>query len=93
MAAQSRANGEDPDSDESSNGTDDDENNEPEIVIKAGDHLGNDHYVLCVKRVLNRSTHVVVDVVESTDNDFVAGVERILTMEHALALYRQYNDL
>jgi hypothetical protein len=50
-------------------------------------------YGVCVKRVLNRSTHVVVDVVESTDNNFVAGVERILTMEHALALYRQYNDL
>jgi hypothetical protein len=66
---------------------------EPEIEIKAGDHLGNDHCVLCVKRVLNRSTHVVVDVVESTDNNFVAGVERILTMDHALLLYREYNDL
>jgi hypothetical protein len=38
--------------------------------------------------------HVVVDVVESTDNNFVAGVvERILTMDHALLLYREYNDL
>jgi hypothetical protein len=48
MAAQSRANENDPDSDVSSNGTEDDDNNEPKIVIKAGDHLGNDCYVLCV---------------------------------------------
>ena len=48
MAAQSWANEKDPDSDVSSNGTEDDDNNEPEIVIKAGDHLGNDCYVLCV---------------------------------------------
>jgi hypothetical protein len=93
MASQSHGNGDDPDLEGSSDGMEDNDNNEPEIVIKAGDHLGNDHYVLCVKRVLNRSTHVVVDVVESTDNNFVAGVERILTMEHALALYREYNDL
>jgi hypothetical protein len=65
----------------------------PVMAIKAGDHLGNDLYVLCVKHVLNRSTHVVVDVVKSTDNNFVAGVERILTMDHALLLYHEYYDL
>jgi hypothetical protein len=90
MAMQSPATGADPDADESSAS---EEAPEPEIVIQVGDHLGNDHYVCCVKRVLNRSTHVVVDVVESTDTNFVVGVERMLTMEHALALYRQYNDL
>jgi hypothetical protein len=86
------ANADDPDSDESRADTEDGEDG-PEIVLEVGDHLGNDHYVCSVKRVLNRSTHVVVDVVESSHSDFVVGVERILTMDHALALYRQYNDL
>jgi hypothetical protein len=85
------ANGNQPNLDESSHDTEEEE--EPEIVIKVGGHLGNDHFVCLVKRVLNRLTHVVVDVVESTDHNFVAGVERILTMEHALVLYRQYNNL
>jgi hypothetical protein len=62
------------DSDEA-DGTED--ANEPKLEIKAGDHLGNNHYVLCVVRVLNRSTHVVVKVMESTDHNFVAEVERI----------------
>jgi hypothetical protein len=91
LASQSRAN----DLEESSSaGTEVvDDGGEPEIAIKVGDHVGNDHYVCSVKRVLNGSTHVCVDVLESTDINFVAGAERILTMEHAIALYRQYNDL
>lgn len=96
IVANYMANSDDPDSDESSPADSTDEEDQedgPEIVLEVGDHLGNDHYVCSVKRVLNRSTHVVVDVVESTHCDFVVGVERILTMEHAVALYRQYNDL
>jgi hypothetical protein len=83
MAAQSWANGKDAGMDKSSNGMEVAYNEqEPNIVMEVGDHLGNFCYVLCVRRVLlNRSTCDVV-----ADN-FVARVERILTMEHALALY------
>jgi hypothetical protein len=64
-----------------------------DLVIEEGDHLGNDDFLLTVRRVLSNSTHVVVDVVESQDFNFTVGSERILTMATARDLYRQYNDM
>jgi hypothetical protein len=63
------------------------------ITLEEGDHLGNDDYLLSVRRVLSSSTHVVVNVVESQDHNFAVGSERILTRARAHELYRQYNDL
>jgi hypothetical protein len=64
-----------------------------DLVIEEGDHLGNDDYLLTVRRVLSNSTHVVVDVVESQDFNFTVGSERILMMATVHDLYRQYNDM
>jgi hypothetical protein len=77
--------------DDNSSGSD--ESHDHGLVLGEGDHLGNDDYLLTVRRVLSNSTHVVVDVVESQDFNFTVGSERILTMATALNLYRQYNDM
>jgi hypothetical protein len=63
------------------------------IDLAEGDHLGNDDYLLTVRRVLSGATHLVVNVVESQDHNFAVGSERILPMARAQELYRQYNDI
>jgi hypothetical protein len=63
------------------------------VVIRLLDLLGMDDYLLRVHRVLNLRTHVVVVVQESTHLDFVVGSERVLTMDEAVKLYRQYHNI
>jgi hypothetical protein len=63
------------------------------IDLAEGDHLGNDDYLLTVRRVLSGATHLVVNVVESQDHNFAVGSERIPPMARAQELYRQYNDI
>jgi hypothetical protein len=63
------------------------------VHIKVNDLIGNDKYLLKMRRVLNARTHVVVIVVKSKHADFVVGSERILTLAQAQALYVAYNDL
>jgi hypothetical protein len=92
-----------PHTDDSSDGSEDSDNNEGDamsvtsvidnIALEEGDHLGNDDYLLTVRRILSGATHLVVNVVESQDHNFAVGTERILTMTRAHELYRQYNDL
>lgn len=89
------------DSDGTSSDLSDDENKEEEmeeapqqaVVIRLLDLLGTDDYLLRVRRVLNHRTHVVVVVQESTHVDFVVGSERVLTMDEAVELYREYHNI
>jgi hypothetical protein len=62
-----------------------------EIEILEGTLLGDDYTVYRVRRVLTNETHVAVVVVQSEDRDVVAGTERILTIDQARILYRQYH--
>jgi hypothetical protein len=66
---------------------------QPAILLQRLDLLGNDDYLLRVRRVLNLRTHVVVTVQESTHSDFVVGSERVLTMVEAVELYHEYHDI
>jgi hypothetical protein len=66
---------------------------QPAVVLQWLDLLGTDEYLLRVRRVLNLRTHVVVSVQESTHTDFVVGSERVLTMDEAVDLYREYHDI
>jgi hypothetical protein len=61
--------------------------------IRVGDLIGNDEYLLKVRRVLNSRTHVVVVVLESENGDFIVSSERVLTMVQAQALYVAYNNV
>jgi hypothetical protein len=63
-----------------------------DVILVVGDLIGSDDYLLQVRRILNQRTHVVLDVIESNHNDFVVGVERILTMAAAQLLYVEYNN-
>jgi hypothetical protein len=87
----------DEDSEATSENDDDEEDEEPPLEhfvnIRVNDLIGNDDYLLKVRRVLNLRTHVVVVVVESEHADFVVGSERVLTMVQAQALYVSYHDL
>ena len=65
----------------------------PPVLLKRTDLLGNDNYLLRVRRVLNLRTHVVVSVQESSDADIVVGSERMLTMDEAVLLYREYHNV
>jgi hypothetical protein len=79
----------DSETDEADNSRDEQETEE----VQTDDLIGNDEYLLRVRRILNARTHVVVVVVESEHADFVVGSERILTIAQAQALYRAYNDM
>jgi hypothetical protein len=63
------------------------------VFLNRLDLLGNDDYLLQVRRVLNQRTHVVVMVQESTHTDFVVGSERVLTLVKAVLLYHEYHDI
>jgi hypothetical protein len=63
------------------------------VHLNVNDLIGNDEYLLRVRRILNARTHVVVVVVESEHAAFVVGLERILTIAQAQALYVAYNAM
>jgi hypothetical protein len=65
--------------------------NERRVNIRLNDLLGNDDFLLKVRRILNLRTHVVVVVVESESADYVVGSEAILTMPEAQSLYVSYH--
>jgi hypothetical protein len=71
----------------------DDESNyaDTDIEIVEGTLLGDDYTVYCVRRVLTNETHVTIVVVQSEDRDVVVGTKRILTIDQARILYRQYH--
>jgi hypothetical protein len=84
-----------PDSDEESvlsSDTEEEGVNPNDAVLVVGDLIDSDDYLLQVHRILNQRTHVVVDVLESDNNNFVVGGERILTMAAAQLLCVQYNN-
>ena len=81
------------DSDADSSSSSDNSGDGAAISLEVGDHLGNDDYLLTVRRVLSGSTQLVVHVVKSQGHHFAVGMERIISMTRAHELYRQYNDL
>jgi hypothetical protein len=62
-----------------------------DIEIVEGTLLGDDYTVYCVRRVLTNEMHVAIVVVQSEDRDVVVGTGRILTIDQARILYRQYH--
>jgi hypothetical protein len=63
------------------------------VLLQRMDLLGNNDYLLLVQRVLNLRTCVVVNVQESTYTNFVVGSKRVLMMDEAVELYREYHDI
>lgn len=84
---------------ESSDSSSDSEDSEEEeadpnaVFLVIGDLIGSTDYLVQVRRILNQRTHIVGVVLESDNNNFVVGVERILTMAAAQLLYVEYNNL
>ena len=62
------------------------------MEIEPGQTIGSRTVVLEVRRVTAGATHVICFVVESLDNDYIAGTERVLTMAAAQLLYIEYHN-
>jgi hypothetical protein len=84
---ESISSGSEGDGDDGSEGEGDDD-----VEIEPGQTIGSRTVVLEVRRVTAGATHVICFVVESLDNDYIAGTERVLTMAAAQLLYIEYHN-
>jgi hypothetical protein len=66
------------------------ETDDDEFSITEGLVIGLGNVVLKVRRIVARGTHVICFVVESGDDNYLAGSERVLTMAVARQLYIDY---
>jgi hypothetical protein len=62
------------------------------VEILEGQTIGSRTVVLEVRRITAGATHAICNVVESLDNDYVEGTERVLTMAEARRLYAEYHN-
>jgi hypothetical protein len=68
------------------------DDNDKDVEIEPGQTIGSRTVVLEIRRITAGATHVICFVVESLDNDYIAGTERVLTMAAARLLYIEYHN-